>query len=147
MIKITKRIRAAGVCMVLIAASVRVDAAEPLGIAMENYEYPYPVHFFPLQLQGQDLRMAYMDVGSSATGAQPLGTVVLLHGKNFFGAYWKNTIAELSAAGYRVVVPDQLGFGKSSKTDINYSFHLLAKNTRDLLTSAGVQHAVLVGHS
>src|SRR5205085_1822733 len=111
-----------------------------------NYAYPHPVHFFELKIDGQDLRMAYMDVAPAdpkANGA----TVVLLHGKNFFGAYWKDTITVLHDAGFRVVVPDQIGFGKSSKPDIHYSFHLLAKNTRDLLHKLGIGHATIVGHS
>ena len=48
-----------------VLAAVRALAQEakaPLGIAMEGYEYPYPVHFFPVTVEGQDLRMAYMDV-------------------------------------------------------------------------------------
>jgi pimeloyl-ACP methyl ester carboxylesterase len=122
---------------------------EPLGIALEDYDYPYPVKFFPLKIEGQDLRMAYMDVSPSSTaeaGASPL-SVVLFHGKNFFGAYWKETIAVLSKAGFRVIVPDQIGFGKSSKPDIHYSFHLLAANTKLLLDSLGIEKAAVVGHS
>ncbi len=72
---------------------------------------------------------------------------MLLHGKNFFGAYWKETIAALSDAGFRVIVPDQIGFGKSSKPDLHYSFHLLAGNTKLLLDSLGVEEAAVVGHS
>lgn len=121
------------------------ETSQPLGLAMENYQYPHPVSYFPLRIEGQDLRMAYMDVPTTAI--TPLGTVVLFHGKNFFGAYWKNTIAALTNAGFRVIVPDQIGFGKSSKPDIHYSFHLLAKNTRDLLTSRAVTRAAVVGHS
>src|SRR4051794_17824995 len=79
--------------------------AEPLGLAMEGYPYPNPVSYFPLKTEGQDLRMAYMDV--PPTAGTPRGTVVLFHGKNFFGAYWKGTIAVLAGAGFRVVVPDQ----------------------------------------
>jgi len=124
---------------------VYAQSPEPLGLAMENYDYPHPVQYHPLRIEGQDLRMAYMDVPTTAPG--PRGTVVLMHGKNFFGAYWRDTIAVLSGAGYRVVVPDQIGFGKSRKLDSNYSFHLLAKNTRDLLTSIGVEKASIVGHS
>jgi pimeloyl-ACP methyl ester carboxylesterase len=78
---------------------------------------------------------------------EPRGAVVLFHGKNFFGAYWKDTIAALTDAGYRVIVPDQIGFGKSSKPDIHYSFHLLAANTRQLLESLGIDRAACVGHS
>ena len=42
-------------------------------------------------------------------------TAVLFHGKSFAGDYWARTIAKLTAERYRVVVPDQLGFGKSAK--------------------------------
>lgn len=118
---------------------------QPLSISMEGYPYPYPVHFLPVTIEGQDLRMAYMDVAPKGT---PNGkTVVLLHGKNFFGAYWRDTISVLSENGYRVVVPDQIGFGKSSRPNIHYSFHLLAANTKKLLDTLGVTQASVVGHS
>ena len=70
----------------LAAASHDPSALQPLGIALESYRYPYPVHFLPLQLQGQDLRMAYMDAppARQANGR----TIVLLHGKNFGGYYF-----------------------------------------------------------
>ena len=64
-----------------------------------------------------------------------------------FGAYWSKTIAFLSQNGFRVVVPDQLGFGKSAKPDIHYSFHLLAANTKKLLDSLGIKEVAVVGHS
>lgn len=121
------------------------DRAEPLGIAMENYPYPYPVEYFEIEIQGQDLRMAYMDVKPSRNSNGR--TVVLFHGKNFFGAYWENTINFLRENGFRVVVPDQIGFGKSTKADIHYSFHLLAQNTKRLLNQLGIQNATVVGHS
>ena len=73
--------------------------------------------------------------------------MVLLHGKNFSGSYWQNTIKALTAAGYRVIVPDQIGFGKSSKPDLCYSFDLLAANTAKLLDHLGVKTAAVVGHS
>lgn len=118
---------------------------QPLSITMEGYEYPYPVAFLPLTIEGQDLRMAYMDVPPEG---QPNGrTVLLLHGKNFFGSYWKDTIRVLTHSGFRVVVPDQIGFGKSSKPNIHYSFHLLAANTRKLLDTLGIRQVAVVGHS
>ncbi len=120
-------------------------AMEPLGIGLEGYPYPFAVHFLPLQIEGQDLRMAYMDVPAQA--AANGRTVVLMHGKNFGGYYWAGVIRALSAAGYRVVVPDQIGWGRSSKPDIHYSFHLLAANTARLLDTLGVRQAAVVGHS
>lgn len=118
---------------------------EPLGIALEGLPYPHPVALVPLAIEGQDVRMAYMDVRPQ--GSPDASTVVLLHGKNFFGAYWRDTIGVLTAAGYRVVVPDQVGFGRSSKPDIHYSFDLLARNTIELLDRLGVRRFVVVGHS
>jgi pimeloyl-ACP methyl ester carboxylesterase len=73
--------------------------------------------------------------------------VLLLHGKNFFGAYWRDMIAVLAREGYRVVVPDQIGFGKSSKPNIHYSFHRMAATTKQLLDSLGVKEVTVLGHS
>ena len=123
------------------------QAAAPaaLGIGLEGIEYPYPVHYLDLTIEGQPLRMAYMDVAPAGT---PNGkTVVLLHGKSFSGDYWAHTIATLTGQGYRVIAPDQIGFGKSSKPDIRYHFDLLARNTKALLDSLGVNRAAIVGHS
>jgi hypothetical protein len=75
-----------------------------LGIALEEYPYPWPAHFFPLAIEGQDLRMAYMDVPPS--GPVNGRAVVLMHGKNFGGYYWRAAAQALAAAGYRVLVPD-----------------------------------------
>lgn len=74
--------------------------------------------------------------------------MVLLHGKNFNGAYWKTTIQALSKEGYRVVVPDQIGFGKSSKpTDYQFSFQQLAENTKLVLDELKIEKATILGHS
>ena len=121
------------------------QAPTALNATLDGYDYPYPVKYLPLKLEHQAMRMAYMDVPASgrATGR----TVVLLHGKNFYGAYWRGTIQALTKAGFRVIVPDQIGFGKSDKPAIHYSFHQLARNTRHLLDTLGIQKAVVVGHS
>lgn len=139
------RTTALALLVLLSPAFAQAPNAEPLGVALENYAYPHPVRFFPVTIEGQDLRLAYMDVAPA--GAANGQTVVLLHGKNFFGAYWAGTIQALSAAGFRVVVPDQIGFGKSPKPDIHYSFELLAQTTKALLDSQGVAKAMVVGHS
>jgi pimeloyl-ACP methyl ester carboxylesterase len=117
----------------------------PLGIGLEGVAYPYPVHYLDLTIQGQALRMAYMDVAPTANANGK--TVVLLHGKSFGGDYWADTIKLLTGLGYRVVAPDQIGFGKSAKPDIRYSFDLLASNTKALLDKLGIKQAAIVGHS
>lgn len=129
----------------LAAQDALPDDPEPLGIAMEGYDYPYPVHFLTFDIGGQDVRMAYMDV--EPTGPSTGQTVVLFHGKNFFGAYWENTIEALSNAGHRVVIPDQIGFGKSSKPIMPYSFHKMGRHTQALLDTLGIGPVAVVGHS
>lgn len=131
------------------------DANTPLGAALEAYPYPVAPKFIEFEEQGQLVRMFYMDAAAGVTGGlapyspRPMAmpAVVLLHGKNFGGAYFEGPMRALVAAGYRVIVPDQIGFGKSSKPDIAYSFDMLARNTARLLDTLGIQRATIVGHS
>ena len=116
--------------------------ADPL---LADFDYPHPVHRFDFQSQGQFLTMAYMD----AQPTQPNGkTVVLLHGKNFCGATWEDVIGPLRDVGYRVVVPDQIGFCKSAKPQAyQFGLHQLAVNTHALLARIGVERPIVLGHS
>jgi pimeloyl-ACP methyl ester carboxylesterase len=135
-------------CQMRIAAAqsaAQTDDTPPLGIALEGLAYPYPVAFLDLTIEGQRLRMAYMDV--KPTGAANGKAVLLLHGKSFSGNYWAGVAQALASSGYRVVIPDQLGFGKSAKPDIRYSFDLLAANTKKLLDVLGIDRIAVVGHS
>jgi len=117
----------------------------PLDIDLTNYQYPYPVQFISLNIQGEALKMAYMDVKPSKANGH---VVMLLHGKNFNGAYWRETAKILADNGYRVIIPDQIGFGKSSKPKhIQYSFQLLVQNTKAILDSLGIKTVCMLGHS
>ena len=117
---------------------------EPYGIGLEGFPYPYPVSLLPVVNDGEALRMAYMDVPA----AQPNGrTVLLLHGRNFPSSYWAPVIKVLNGAGYRVVAPDQIGFGKSSKQSGDLHFDNLARNTIALLDHLGIAKADIVAHS
>ena len=74
--------------------------------------------------------------------------VMLLHGKNFNGAYWAQTAKVLAENGYRIIIPDQIGFGKSSKPQhLQYTFQLLCQNTKAILDSLGIQKICVLGHS
>lgn len=117
----------------------------PISINLEEIEYPHPVHYLNLNLYGQDVRIAYMDVAPVGTANGQ--TVVLLHGGSYYGWYWKAQIEALTKAGFRVVVKDRLGWGKSSKPIIPYSISLHASNTADLLDHLKVPKAAIVGHS
>ena len=141
-------------CLTVVPPAARAEGAAegtaptyeiPLGSAMEESPYPYPVRYLEVEVGRQPVRMAYMDV---APARNPNGrAVLLLHGKNFYGSYWEGTIRALADAGYRVVVPDQIGFGKSGKPEIQYSFDLLAATTVKLLDHLKVERVAFVGHS
>jgi pimeloyl-ACP methyl ester carboxylesterase len=127
------------------STALYAQKADTLSITLESVKYAYPVKYFPINTEGQNLRMAYMDVApaQNANGR----TVVLFHGKNFGGYYWTNVIKGLTARGFRVIVPDQIGFGKSSKAYIHYSFHQMARWNRELLESLNISKSVVLGHS
>src|SRR3984893_7034421 len=97
---------------------------KPGSITCEDVPYPQAVTYLSFKMYGQDVRTAYMDV---APAGQPNGrTVVLLHGMNFAGFYWGGPIDVLRKEGFRVVVPDQIGFGRSSKPIVPYNLHDMA---------------------
>ncbi|MBF00686.1 alpha/beta hydrolase [Flavobacterium coralii] len=134
--------------VMMLVLSVSANAQEKLrelGLMLEDYEYPFPVEYLTLDIQGQQLKMAYMDVKPQKPNGK---TIMLLHGKNFNGAYWEQTARDLSNDGYRVVIPDQIGFGKSAKpVNIQYTFQLLAQNTKAVLDRIGVSKTSVLGHS
>ena len=125
-----------------LAASLQGARADPL---LADFDYPHPVHHYDFSSQGQALSMAFMDVRPQ----QPNGhTIVLLHGKNFCAATWEASIAPLRDEGYRLVLPDQIGFCKSTKPQAyQYGLHQLAANTHALLANIGVERPIVLGHS
>ncbi|GAA5127059.1 alpha/beta hydrolase [Luteolibacter yonseiensis] len=138
-------------CLFPIASPARAQDAglekiPALDATLAGYAYPFEVKTLPLTEQGRALSMAYMDLKPEGT---PNGkTVLLLHGKNFSGAYWERTAKDLSTRGFRVVIPDQIGFGKSSKpVDIQYSFQMMAAQTKTLLDHLELESVEVVGHS
>ena len=141
-------IRSGFLSLSLVAAlwpAAPAPAADAIGIALEGFAYPHAVAFLPLTQEGEELRMAYMDVppGANANGR----TALLLHGRNFPASYWEPVVKALRETGYRVVVPDQIGFGKSSKPTFAYSLDTMARNTAALLDKLGVGKVDVVGHS
>ncbi len=118
---------------------------KPYNQTLDGYAYPFEVNYRELTSQQQKLKMAYMDLKPEKPNGK---SIVLLHGKNFNGAYWERLAKDLSSQGWRVIMPDQIGFGKSSKPEhYQYSFALLASQTRDLLDSLGVEKFAMLGHS
>src|SRR5690606_33266534 len=59
---------------------------------------------------GEQLRLHYVDEGDAA--AQP---VLMLHGEPTWGFLYRHMIRPTKDAGFRVLVPDLIGFGRSDK--------------------------------
>ena len=144
-VKISAAMLAAQLCLTPLSAASASDDTGPLGIGLEGFAYPYPVRFLDLTRDGEGQRLAYMDV--PAEGSANGRTALLLHGRNFPASYWQPVIQALARAGYRVVAPDQLGFGKSAKPVGPYSFDTMAADTVALLDSLGLPRVDVVAHS
>jgi pimeloyl-ACP methyl ester carboxylesterase len=72
--------------------------------------------------------------------------VVLLHGFPEFWYAWKDAIAPLNRAGFRVIIPDQRGYGDSDKPrDVeSYDVDRLGDDIAGLITALGYESALVV---
>ena len=79
-------------------------------------------------------------------GEGPL--VVLCHGFPELGFSWRHQLPVLADAGYRVVVPDMRGYGRSSApTEVEaYDIVTLCGDLTGLLDELSEQQAIFVGH-
>jgi pimeloyl-ACP methyl ester carboxylesterase len=84
-------------------------------------------------------KIQYVDAGSGPV-------VVLLHGLGGNSSNWAFNIAALSQK-YRVIAPDQIGFGRSDKPLINYRVGTYADFLDKFLEGLNVERASLVGNS
>jgi len=84
--------------------------------------FPFQPHYFPVHSDKfGPLRMHYVDEGDPNAPV-----VLLLHGQGTWSYLYRNMIPQLVDAGYRVVAPDYIGFGRSDKlpTEADFSFDL-----------------------
>ena len=74
--------------------------------------------------------------------------VVLLHGFPGLAFTWRHQISALAAAGYRVIVPDLRGYGRSDtpKAVEDYDITHLTGDLVGLLDALGVEKAIFMGH-
>jgi pimeloyl-ACP methyl ester carboxylesterase len=87
------------------------------------------------------IRMHYVEQGSG-----PL--VLLCHGWPESWYSYRHQIPALAAAGYRVVAPDQRGYGQTDKPEAIESYNILnlTGDIVGLVNSLGAESAVIVGH-
>jgi len=118
---------------------------KPGSLTCDECPYPYPSKYLDISVYSQPVRIAYMDVPAQGT---PNGrTVLVLHGNNFGGFYFGTIIDALTKAGYRVIVPDQIGYGRSSKPIAPYNLNSQARNTYRILQHEKIDRASVIGHS
>jgi len=74
--------------------------------------------------------------------------VVLAHGFPELAYSWRHQIPALTEAGYRVLAPDQRGYGGSSKPAAVDAYNIveLSADVVGLLDDVGAERAVIVGH-
>jgi haloalkane dehalogenase len=73
--------------------------------------YPFEPHYVTVEAEGvMPLRMHHVDAGN------PRGRPVLLvHGQPTWSYLYRKVIAALADRGFRVIAPDNIGFGRSDK--------------------------------
>ena len=141
----SKALALASACLIGFSMSASAhDHGPEYDARLSDYPYPFDVHTFEFDSQRQSLEMAYMHLPA----ADGQATVVLLHGKNFGSDYWEDTATYLHDKGYGVLMPDQVGFGKSSKPE-HYQFTIegLVNNTRELVDTLDIDDVIVMGHS
>ena len=84
-------------------------------------------------------KIHYVEAGSGPT-------VILLHGLGGSSQVWQLNIAAL-AEKYHVVVPDQIGFGKSDKPFVNYRIRTYVDFLDQFCKQLKIERASLVGNS
>ena len=73
---------------------------------------------------------------------------LMLHGFPEYWGAWRHHMVALAERGYRVVAPDQRGYGTSAKPPKvrDYSLDLLAKDAVAVIAACGREQAFVVGH-
>ena len=91
---------------------------------------------------------AWSSKSSKPAGTTPDGPIVLCHGWPEHAFSWRYQVPALVAAGYHVIVPNQRGYGNSSRpTEVtDYDIEHLTGDLVALLDHYGYDDATFVGH-
>ncbi|MHC4065130.1 MAG: haloalkane dehalogenase [Planctomycetota bacterium] len=101
-------------------------------------DFPFEPHY--QEIRG--LRIHYLDEGPP--DARP---ALLLHGEPSWCYLYRHMIQPITAAGYRVVVPDLVGFGRSDKyaRREDYSYQMQVEVMSELVERLDLRHATFFG--
>jgi len=83
-------------------------------------DYPFEPNYVTV---GEELRLHYVD-----HGPRDGQVVIMMHGEPSWSFLYRHMISNVAGAGYRVIAPDLIGFGKSDKptetSDYTYTCHV-----------------------
>ncbi|MEL7111505.1 MAG: haloalkane dehalogenase [Pseudomonadota bacterium] len=119
--------------VVLLQASTDWKTAESIRTPDERFANLVDYPFTPNYIEIEGYRIHYVD-----EGPRDGETILLLHGQPSWSYLYRHMIPPLVDAGYRVIAPDLVGFGKSDKplkpSDHNYQMHidLMTRFAREL---------------
>lgn len=87
-------------------------------------DYPFDPHYVTVKDEKLgDMRLHYVD-----HGPKDGPVVIMMHGEPSWSFLYRHMITNVSQAGYRVLAPDLIGFGKSDKpsetSNYTYTFHV-----------------------
>jgi len=119
--------------------SAAMRTGQPRSLAQADADDPGAFNHCFAEVNG--IRLHYVDEGQG-----PL--VILLHGFPYLWYEWRRQIVALTAAGFRVVVPDQRGFGQSDRPEPieAYDMSQAVGDVVGLMAAVGETSAVIVGH-
>ena len=100
-------------------------------------DYPFAPHYRDID----GLRLAHIDEGEGAP-------VLFMHGEPTWSFLWRHLIPPVRDAGYRCIVPDMVGFGRSDKpTDIGwYSYERHVALAGSILEDLDLRDTTIVVH-
>ena len=122
---------------------VRTPESRFSGLDRAGYDFEPNYVSFPLGGGVSLPRVHYLDEGPRQRG-EGGRTILCLHGEPSWSFLYRKMVPVLAAAGYRVIVPDFIGFGKSDKytSADNYTHELHTATVRLLLDHLGIRSNV-----
>ena len=105
----------------------------------------HPIEFLkPTMISVNGVELEVFEAGHQNAG----NPIVLCHGFPEHAFSWRHQIPVLAAAGYHVIVPNQRGYGNSSRpTQVtDYDIEYLTGDLVALLDHYGYEDAIFVGH-
>jgi pimeloyl-ACP methyl ester carboxylesterase len=100
------------------------------------------------EITHRTVRTNGIDMHVAEAGPEDGELVVLCHGFPELWYSWRHQIPALAGAGYRVLAPDQRGYGRTSRPEAieDYDILHLTDDLLGLLDDVGREDAVFVGH-